>query len=172
MKINSAEIEHPGVIGVHSFGVNGVHEVGLIGLECHGAMQQVKMKKQQYDCISDKGLTLIQKRILLWLIMMCKGRELRIISIYKKIGAVVGINPRAAGVHLKALEKKGLIVTALIYRIGTRQIIGKRIAVTKYAPPLTSLELNLKMTEAEKLKRLEMAKKYEQTMEMWRNGLL
>jgi len=166
-----------GVIGVHSFGVNGAHEVGLIGLNHHDALQTScfysnEGDKIQYDCHADRGLTLPQKRVLLWLSLTCNGKDKQFISFYKRIAAAVGITPRAAAVHVKALEVKQFIVTAPFYRIGTKQIIGKRVAVTKYAPSIKSIQMHFKVTEAEKLKRREMETRYAQTMEMWKLGLL
>jgi len=110
---------HNNTLGAHDHGVVRVHDIGLIGFNHHDSMQTNKRssnegEKWQYDRNSDRGLTLIQKRIMLWLVMMCKGRELQFISFYKKIGCVVGITQRAAAVHVKALERKNYIVTSCI----------------------------------------------------------
>lgn len=94
-----------------------------------------ELRNKTYDCETDQGLPLTQKRVLLWLMTVGKNRDGNFVCFYKELGKSIGITKKAARVHVAALEKKRFIITSVLYRLGTRQPIGKRVAITKYAPP-------------------------------------
>ena len=94
----------------------------------HGALGQKKPRK--YDCVTDMGITSHQKRVLEWLVEKCGSEERKIIRFYKIISSALGITRKAAIVHVKALKKKGLIVSSPACSRGSNQRIGVNIQVT------------------------------------------
>lgn len=160
--------------GVPHYDAYAMPQPGTVGLQDRGPVgaavyrRRDENEKRKYDSESDRGLTLTQKRLLFWLTIFCNGKEKEFLCFYKQIGAAIGITKKAARVHVAALEKKKFIVTAPIYRLGSNQIIGKRVVITKYAPQVKNL--NLKISEAEKQKRREMKRAYDETLKFWKNG--